>query len=94
MFTSDTKRKISAVLSADVVGYSRLMSTNEQLTLEVLNRYRAIFSTEITSHRGRLVDTAGDSILAVFDSIVEAVTAAVAIQEILCRENESLAEDQ
>jgi len=51
MFTSDTKRKISAVLSADVVGYSRLMSTNEQLTLEVLNRYRAIFSTEITSHR-------------------------------------------
>ncbi len=92
MFTSDTKRRISAVLSADVVGYSRMMGDDEQYTVEVLNRYRSVFATAISEHSGRLVDTAGDSILAVFESVVEAVTCAIKIQKVLNEQNELLDE--
>lgn len=94
MFTSESKRTIAAVLSADVVGYSRLMSLDEVLTLKTLNRYRGIFASEIKNHRGRLVDTAGDSVMAVFDSVVEAVACGVAIQESLHTANLALPEEQ
>lgn len=94
MFTSDTKRRISAVLSADVVGYSRMMGENEQYTVDVLNRYRSVFATAIADHRGRLVDTAGDSILAVFESVVEAVTCAIDIQNTLHERNSELDESR
>ena len=94
MFTSDTKRRISAVMSADVVGYSRLMAADESHTLQVLNAHRGVFRTAIGDHQGRLVDTAGDSILAVFDSVVEAVVAAIAIQTELKEQNKDFPEDK
>ncbi|MEM7466316.1 MAG: adenylate/guanylate cyclase domain-containing protein [Pseudomonadota bacterium] len=94
MFTSDTKRRISAVLSADVVGYSRLMGDDESHTVALLNESRLIFSNFISDHQGRLVDTAGDSILAVFDSVVEAVLAAINIQTELQAKNIEFAEEK
>ena len=94
MFTSDTKRRISAVLSADVVGYSRMMGEDEQYTVDVLNRYRGVFATAIAEHQGRLVDTAGDSILAVFESVVEAVSSAINIQNSLHDRNSTLDESR
>lgn len=94
MFTSETKRRITAVLSADVVGYSRLMGDDEQHTVRLLNDYRGVFADEIAAHQGRLVDTAGDSILAVFDSVVEGVVAAIDIQQQLTTKNAHFPEDK
>ena len=59
-----------------MAGYSRLMGDDERATVKTLDAYRAVFSDTVTKHDGRLVDTARDSVLAVFDSVVEAVTAA------------------
>jgi adenylate cyclase len=67
------RRKLTAILSADVVSYPRLMGADEQATLDALNSNRDVFRKGITDHDGRVVDTAGDSVLAVFDSVVEAV---------------------
>ena len=94
MFTSATKRRITAVLSADVVGYSRLMGADEQHTVKLLNNYRGVFAEEIAAHQGRLVDTAGDSILAVFDSVVEGVQAAIEIQRKIAAENTQYPDDK
>lgn len=58
------KRKLTAILSADVVGYSRLMEDNEEATLRTLNSYRKSMSTIIQQYRGRVVDTTGDNLMA------------------------------
>ena len=84
---ADSKRKLRAILSADVAGYSRLMGENEKATVKTLNAYREVFGTSITEHSGRVVDTAGDSVLAVFDSVVEAVDSAIEIQSELEERN-------
>ena len=94
MFTNATKRRITAVLSADVVGYSRLMGADEQHTVTLLNNYRGVFADEIAAHQGRLVDTAGDSILAVFDSVVEGVQAAIEIQRKIVAANTQYPDDK
>jgi adenylate cyclase len=90
----EAKRKLAAILSADVVGYSRLMGIDEEATVAALNENRAVFKDKIIAHQGRVVDTAGDSVLAVFDSVVESVRAALEIQETLAQRNEGLPDNK
>ena len=84
------KRKLCAILSADVQGYSRLMGEDEDATIRTLTRYRDLMSTIIQKHRGRVVDSPGDNLLAEFGSVVDAVGCAVEIQEELGVKNEGL----
>src|SRR5712692_8836031 len=81
------ERKLTAILSADVKGYSRLMGEDEEATLLTLNAYRKVMDTLIAQHRGRVVGSAGDSVLAEFASVVDAVQCAVVIQATLKAEN-------
>lgn len=74
------RRRLAAILAADVAGYSRLMAEDEQATLRALDAARATFREGIEGHAGRVVDMAGDSVLAVFDAATDAVHAALAIQ--------------
>src|SRR5215470_11615762 len=87
-------RKLAAILCADVHGYSRLMGTDEEATLRTLSAYRKIIDSLIESHRGRFVNSAGDSVLAEFTSVVEAVNSAVEIQNALKAENGGLPPDR
>ena len=84
------ERKLTTILAADVTGYSRLMGEDEPGTLATLKSYRESMAGFIASHRGRVVNTAGDSLLAEFASVVEAVQCAVAIQRELATRNEVL----
>ncbi len=84
------ERKLAAILSADVKGYSRLMGEDEEATLHTLTTHRKVMDPLIEQHRGRIVGTAGDSVLAEFASIVEAVQGAVVIQTTLKAENANL----
>ena len=59
-----THRKLTAILCADVVGYSRLMGADEEATIETLTAYRKVFTSGIKKHRGRVVDAKGDALLA------------------------------
>lgn len=80
----------AAILAADVAGYSRLMATDEWATVATLEAYRAVFRERVTGHRGRIVDTAGDSVLAIFPCAISAVEAALGIQEELDDRNKRL----
>jgi len=86
-------RKLAAILAADAVGYSKMMSADEEGTLRVLAGHRAIIDKIIGLHEGRIVGTAGDSVLAEFASPVLAVRCAVEIQDALKTRNQSLAKD-
>jgi class 3 adenylate cyclase len=79
----DLKQRLAAIFAADVEGYSRLMAADERSTVAALDAARAVFRSQIESHQGRVVDMAGDSVLAVFDSAAGAVTAALAVQKAL-----------
>ena len=79
MVNHNLKRKLSAILSADVKGYSRLMRDNEEETVRTLTVHREVMSALIQKHRGRVVDTPGDNLLA-GGSVVEAVRCAVETQ--------------
>ena len=81
------ERKLSAIFAADVEGYSRLMGRDEVGTLRTLTAYRVIIDRLIASHRGRIFNTAGDSILADFASAVDAVQCAVEVQDAITKEN-------
>jgi adenylate cyclase len=74
------KRKLTSILSADAVGYSRLMAEDETSTVKTLATYREIIASLIKQHRGRVVDSPGDNVLAEFSSVVDAVQCAVAVQ--------------
>jgi len=89
-----TKRKLSAVLSADVKGYSRLMGRDEAGTVSRLKEYRALMTELIQRYGGRVVDSPGDNLLAEFASAVDATECAVAIQEKLGKRNSELSDDQ
>jgi class 3 adenylate cyclase len=80
-------RKLTAILSADVKGYSRLMGQDEEATLRTLTSHRKLIDSSIAQHRGRIVGTAGDSMLAEFASVVDAVQCAVVVQQTLKTEN-------
>ena len=84
------ERKLTAILSADVKGYSRLMGEDEEATIRTLTAYRAVMTALIQQHRGRVVDSPGDNLLAEFASVVDAVQCAVVIQATLKAENVSL----
>jgi TolB-like protein len=84
------RRKLTAILSADVEGYSRLMDNDEAATIRTLNDYRQAMSNLIEQHRGRVVDTTGDNLLAEFTSAVDAVNCAVEIQRELAERNNKL----
>ena len=86
------QRKLAVILAADAAGYSRLMGDDEQATVHTLTDYRHVFAERIAHHQGRIVDTAGDSVLAVFDSPVEAVECSAEIQKDLAKRNRQLAE--
>ena len=88
------ERKLAAILSADVKGYSRLMGEDEEMTLRTLQAYRQVTDRLIEQHRGRIVGTAGDSILAEFASAVAAVQCAVEIQQELRGKNAELPPDR
>jgi TolB-like protein/class 3 adenylate cyclase/Tfp pilus assembly protein PilF len=89
--TTDTfQRKLTAILSADVVGYSRLMGDDEESTVHTLNKYKQRIFDLIERHNGRLVDSPGDNVLAEFVSVVDAVRCGVQIQEDLKENNEDL----
>src|SRR4051812_6745321 len=75
------RQRLVAILAADAAGYSRLMASEEHGTVAALDVGRGVFKTEIESHQGRVVDMAGDSILASFETAIGAVTAALRIQE-------------
>jgi adenylate cyclase len=75
------ERKLTAILSADVKGYSRLMGEDEVATIRTLTEYREVMATLIRQHRGRVVDAPGDNLLAEFASVVDAVQGAVEVQQ-------------
>src|SRR6266849_7770323 len=84
------ERKLTAILCADVFGYSRLMGDDEEATLRTLSSHRKLIDSLIEQHRGRFVNYAGDSVLAEFASVVNVVQCAVEIQSTLKTENVNL----
>ena len=83
-------RKLAAILSADVAGYSRLMGEDEEATICTVTAYRDVMAALVQQHRGRVVDAPGDNLLAEFASVLEAVQCAVAIQRELHARNTAL----
>jgi len=94
MTAQEVKRKLTAILSADVKGYSRLMGADEEGTLRTLTAYREIMATFIQQHQGRVVNAPGDALLAEFESVVDAVKSAVEIQQELAKRNAGLPTDR
>ena len=81
MSGSELMQRLAAILAADVAGYSRLMAADERATVSALDAARAVFRTQIESNQGRVIDMAGDSVLAVFETATGAVSAGLAIQK-------------
>jgi adenylate cyclase len=81
MSGTEYRQRLAAILAADAAGYSSLMAADEQTTVTALDAARAVFRAQIESNQGRVVDVAGDSVLAVFEIATGAVSAALAIQE-------------
>ena len=92
MANPEGSRKLQAILAADVAGYSRLMQQDDEATVATLEASRSVFRDKIQAHRGRVVDMAGDSVLAVFEAATEAVRAAVEVQAVLAERTEALPE--
>jgi TolB-like protein len=91
----EQKRRLAAILLADVVGYSRLMAADDSGTLADLKAlHKEVIEPSVAAHQGRVVDAPGDCILAEFPSVVEATSCAVGIQRILAKKNESISEDK
>jgi len=88
------KRKLTAILSADVEGYSRLMVEDEESTVRTLTTYREVMATLIQQHSGRVVDSPGDNLLAEFASVVDAVQCAVSVQKEIQSRNAGLSENR
>ena len=88
------RQRLAAILAADAAGYSRLMAADERATVAALDAARALFRAQIEANQGRVVDTAGDSVLAVFETATGAVTAALAIQQSLDAASSNVPEDR
>ena len=88
------KRKLTAILSADVKGYSRLMSDDEEETINTLTAYREVMFNLIKKYRGRVIDSVGDNLLAEFNSVLDAVQCSVAIQKDHKVKNDQLPENR
>ncbi len=94
MTTQEVKRKLTAILSADVKGYSRLMGEDEVGTIQTLNTYKEVMANLIQQHHGRVVDAPGDNLLAEFGSVVDAVQCGVEIQKELKKRNTEIPENR
>jgi adenylate cyclase len=94
MDTEEFRRKLTAILSADVKGYSLLMREDEEATVRTITTYREMIGSVVQKHRGDVVDSPGDNILAEFASVVDAVRSAVEIQEELKARNAELPENR
>ncbi len=94
MSSSDLKRRLAAILAADVAGYSRLMAADDRATVAALDVARAVFRGRIEANQGRVIDMAGDSVLAVFETATGAVSAALTIQSELAALIVEAAEDR
>lgn len=94
MPVSDLKQRLAAVLAADVAGYARLMSADQRGTVVAIDAARSVFRAHIEANHGRVVDAVGDSILAVFETAMGAVSAALAIQEALGAAGDSASEER
>ncbi len=88
------ERKLAAILAADVAGYSRLMGADEEGTLDALRAHREVVDGLIATHRGRVFNSAGDSVVAEFGSAVEAINCAVEIQQEMAERNEAVTKDR
>jgi adenylate cyclase len=88
------KRKLTAILSADVEGYSRLMGEDEEATVRTLTAYREVMTTLIQQHNGNILDSTGDNLLAEFVSVVDAVQCAVAVQKEINARNTEIPENR
>jgi adenylate cyclase len=88
------ERRLTTILAADVAEYSRLMRADEEATLSALAACRAIIDAFVAEHRGRIANTAGDSVLAEFPSVAEALSCALAIQPAIAKENEHLSPER
>jgi adenylate cyclase len=88
------KRKLTAILSADVEGYSRLMGEDEEATVRTITAYREVLTTLIQQHNGKVLDSPGDNLLAEFASVVDAVQCAVTVQKEINARNDELPEDR
>src|SRR5215475_3505604 len=88
------ERRLAAILSADVVGYSRLMGADDEGTLATLSTYRDVVDSLIAEHQGHVFGSAGDSVVAEFGSAVQSVRCAVAIQRAINRRNADLPDRQ
>ncbi|MGV7222832.1 MAG: adenylate/guanylate cyclase domain-containing protein [Nitrospinales bacterium] len=88
------KRKLTAILSADAVGYSRLMGEDEAATVQTITSYRNVISTLIKQHDGTVIDSPGDNLLAEFASVVDAVQCAVAVQKEIKARNDNQPENR
>ena len=84
------QRRLAPILAADVAGYSKMMGENEEATVQLLRRHRAIFDALLAQHHGRVFNTAGDMHLAEFPSTVEAVRCATEIQAAIQTRNDQL----
>lgn len=93
MAETTVRQRLAAILAADVAGYSRLMAGDERATLAALDSARGIFREHIETHQGRVIDMAGDSVLAVFETATGAVAAALAVQEQLVAMAAAVPED-
>jgi adenylate cyclase len=88
------KQRLAAILAADAAGYSRLMAGNDRATVAALDAARAIFRRQIEANQGRVIDMAGDSVLAVFETAAGAVAAALAIQQEISASAEAVPEER
>jgi adenylate cyclase len=94
MSDKDLRQRLAAILAADVAGYSRLMAADDRATVAALDAARGVFRSRIESHQGRVIDMAGDSVLAVFETATGAVTAALANQKDIHGALDSVPEDR
>src|SRR5215204_615549 len=88
------ERRLAAIFAADVEGYSRLIAEDEVGTMETLTSHRAILDGLIAEHRGRVANTAGDSVLAEFPSAVDAVKCSLLVQDALAAANGARSEER
>ena len=88
------ERRLSAILAADVAGYSRLMGLDEVGTAHTLREHRAVIDALVAKQRGRIVKTTGDGLLLEFPSVVDAVECALAVQTVMAKRNECVEQDR
>jgi adenylate cyclase len=94
MAEKGVKRKLTAILSADAVDYSRLMGEDEKATVRTITNYREVLTTLIQQHNGKVLDSPGDNLLAEFVSFVDTVQCAVAVQKEIKARNIELPENR